>query len=461
MAKKESRRVKTLSGFMKWAEQFEPGQYLFRGVSKASYSIEASAARRLPKSDRNNPIKLLKINKEMIRDACLEGHNLKDGQRLFDLELLAELQHYGAATCLIDFTYSAQVALWMACWKRSRWDVNGKVFAVRSNDPIRFKKVTPAWLQENLDYFFKPDKHNRYLSYQWQPKQQNNRIIAQQSVFLFGGAKIEPDSECVILKSSKEAILDSLEKSSGIKEARMFPDFDGFARLRAQDREYIEPNARNYLQFGIEAAQENKPDDAIAYYNEVISLYPVDDLLLAEVHCYRASAYDSKGDYDKATKLNPNFAYAYHNRGLVYVKKHETDLAIKDFSKVIELNPDSPFAYSWRATAYENNGQIDRAIEDHSKVIELIPDDAKPYHYFLRGIAWLRLEDWDKAREDLTVSQNMGLDIIGSFSERYNSIADFEEEFQIELSKDISAMLTMRKSESDSTSIKKLIKTKN
>ena len=29
MAKKESRRVRTLSGFMKWAEQFDSGQYLF------------------------------------------------------------------------------------------------------------------------------------------------------------------------------------------------------------------------------------------------------------------------------------------------------------------------------------------------------------------------------------------------------------------------------------------------
>ena len=58
------------------------------------------------------PAKLLKINEEMIKNARLQGHGEKDGQRFSDLELLAELQHYGAATCLIDFTYSAQVALW-------------------------------------------------------------------------------------------------------------------------------------------------------------------------------------------------------------------------------------------------------------------------------------------------------------------------------------------------------------
>ena len=161
MAKKESRRVKTLSSFMKWAEQFEPGLYLFRGVSNEHYEIEASASRRLGKNG-SNPAKLLKINMEMVSDARLAGHDVKNGQRLSDLELLAELQHYGAATCLIDFTYSAQIALWMACRQRSKWNVNGKVFAVRSDDPVRFKKVIPESLQENLDYFFRADERRGY-----------------------------------------------------------------------------------------------------------------------------------------------------------------------------------------------------------------------------------------------------------------------------------------------------------
>ena len=39
MEKKESRRVKTLGGFIKWAEQFDFRQYLFRGVSNEKYEI--------------------------------------------------------------------------------------------------------------------------------------------------------------------------------------------------------------------------------------------------------------------------------------------------------------------------------------------------------------------------------------------------------------------------------------
>ena len=73
MAEKEPRRVKTLNGFMKWAAQFNDRQYLFRGVSKDSYKIEASACRRLPEAERSDPDQLLRINQELIQKARLLG----------------------------------------------------------------------------------------------------------------------------------------------------------------------------------------------------------------------------------------------------------------------------------------------------------------------------------------------------------------------------------------------------
>lgn len=446
MIAKESRRVKTLSGFMKWVAQFNDGQYLFRGVSDEKYEIQASASRRLPKPDRNNPTKLLKINKEMISDARLEGHDQKNGQLLSDLELLAELQHYGAATCLIDFTHSAQVALWMACRQRSKWDVNGKVYAVRIDDPVLFKKVTSDSVQEKLDRFFKPDELGKYPLYQWQPKQQNNRIIAQQSVFLFGGAKIEAEAECVIFKSSKGIILDSLEKSSGITEARMFPDFDGFAWMRAHDRLYVEPNARNYIRRGIEAEQENRWDDAIAYYNEVILLQPVDDLTLAEAYCYRAYAYSSRGesdfaisDYTKATKLNPNFAYAYRNRGVTYEIDGKIDLAIRDFDKVIELNQESSHAYSDSARAYRKKGDINQAAENYRKAIELNPHNTN--NSYLLIIIWLQEQNWENAKMDIIAAQNRGIDVINLFSQYHRTLEELEDGIEVKLPNEIAAML--------------------
>ena len=271
MAKKTSRRVKTLNSFIKWAAQFNDGQYLFRGVSKDSYEIEASAYRRLPEGASNNPARLLRINQDLIEEARLLGHDQKNGQRLSDLELLAELQHFGAATCLIDFTRNALVALWMACQQSITGEANGKVFAVRSDDFARFETITPQLITEKaIAHFFDPDRHGEYPLYQWQPKYQNNRIIAQQSVFIFGGAQIETEAECVLLKSGKGDMLTSLDKVSGITEGSIYPDFDGFARLHAQNKPYVEPDPQDHLQRGHEVHQRGDLDDAIDHYDEVI-----------------------------------------------------------------------------------------------------------------------------------------------------------------------------------------------
>ena len=270
MAEKASRRVKTLNSFIKWAAQFNDGQYLFRGVSKDFYKIEASAYRRLPEAERNNPDRLLRINQDLIEKARLLGHDQKDGQRLSDLELLAELQHFGAATCLIDFSRSSQVALWFACQQSTTGEANGKVVAVRSDDSVRLETITPTLITEGIDYFFREDEQWGYPLYQWQPKYQNNRIIAQQSVFIFGGAQIETEAECVILESGKGDMLTSLEKVSGITEGSIYPDFDGFARLHAQNKPYVEPDPQDHLQRGHEVHQRRDLEDAIDHYDEVI-----------------------------------------------------------------------------------------------------------------------------------------------------------------------------------------------
>ena len=90
------------------------------------------------------------------------------------------------------------------------------------------------------------------------------------------------------MKGSKSEVLVSLDNSAGITEASIYPDFDGFARLHAQNKPYIEPNIHGYLQRGFIAQMEDNLDDAITYYNEVISLQP-DPSMLAKAYVARAS----------------------------------------------------------------------------------------------------------------------------------------------------------------------------
>ena len=471
--------VETLSEFIEWASQFKDGQYLFRGVPNDNFEIEASAYRRLPEADSGNPSKLLRINQRLIEDARSLGHDRKNGEQLSDLELLAELQHFGAATCLIDFTRSALDALWFACLKNPKEEANGKVFAVRYDDVARLRTVTPKLIKEDINYFFQSDENGRYPLYQWAPKLQNNRIIAQHSVFLFGGAQIEVATECVIIKSSKQEILTSLEEVSDITEATMYPDFDGFARLHAHDKPHIESDAKGCLQRGIEAHQNNNLDDAIAYYTEIIRLDPDISILTTTYDC-RGLAYSDKGDYDRAIvdfteaiEPNPNH-YTYYNRGVAYLKKGDYNRAIEDFTEAIELNPDDAEAYNNRGNAYNNKGEVDHAIEDFTTAIALNPDYAEAYNnrgladqikgdidraivdfttaierkpdlaeaYNNRGEAWLHLDEWKRAKSDLMTAKNMGMDIIATFHNVYRSVAIFEQVSGVKLPADIAAMLT-------------------
>lgn len=363
-------RITTLSGFLQWAEYptlYGGQSHVFRGVSYEKYPIEASTYRRREyerhfqeqemrqmgdsENEAEKPKQLLKINEEMIRDARSQGHDLRDGVRLSDLDLLAELQHRGAATCLIDFTYNAMVALWFACQKSSKGNVNGKVVAV---DISNSKKVHHDLSKKDILDFFTQVENSKYPLYHWQPKNQNSRIMAQQSIFIFGGATVETVGECIIPKDSKQDLLASLQKSLGITEATLFPDFDGFARQRAHNKIYTPSDPRDYIRHFTSALLKNRIDDAIAYCTEGISLKP----------------------------RNRHLAILYFCRAQAYIRKNEFDSAIKDYNRAIELEKSIDEyqridLYRARGQLYENKGDHDLAIKDYSKMIELASDDQR------------------------------------------------------------------------------------
>ena len=442
------RHIETLSQFIEWAAQFNDGRYLFRGVSKAHYKIEASAYRRL--TTNKTAARLLEVNRELIKDARSRGHDQKNGQQLSDLELLAELQHFGAATCLIDFSRNALVALWFACQQSSTTEeTNGKVFAVYSDIIARFKTITPDLIKKDIDHFFKPATDGMYPLYQWEPKLQNNRIIAQHSVFVFGDAQIEAEAECVIMQSSKRAILKSLGQLSDITEASMYPDFDGFARLHAHDQPYIEPDAQDYFSRGIKVHQREELDDAIAYYTVVIEL-DSDPNLVSQAYVHRGLAYQRKGEFSRAIddftrlmEIGPNHICAdvYKYRGVVYLQKGELDCAIRDFSEAIELNPNHIDAYYDRAMIYMKKGNHEFAVEDFHKVVQLhVGYTLNPIIQYYHGIAWLFLGEWENARRDLTYAKDKGIAIAVRFQNDYGSVVDFQR--STGMPEDLAEMLT-------------------
>ena len=357
MDKGQMTPVRTLNEFMEWTAQFNQGKHLFRGVTNEEYNISASAYRRLKNTESGiEPLaedfeKFIQINRGLIRDVRLRDLDWKNGRKLRDLETLAELQHFRAATCLIDFTYNALIALWFACEQSSK-NVSkcGKVVAVQTDKGHEFRDVTLELLEKDIDYFFLGNDDGMHQQlYKWQPPHQNSRIIAQQSIFLFGTVEINPNKECFILGSEKKEIRESLKQLHGITEAMLFPDFEGFARVHRQDIPYTPLAASQYRTRAHQNMKERQLEEAIANFTEAMKVDPgnssdyqnrggVKEMLLVNSGATDKNQYDGVlNDYTEAIKLDPIAPVTYWHRGVLRSKigrKHE---AVFDLEKALEI----------------------------------------------------------------------------------------------------------------------------
>lgn len=76
-------------------------------------------------------------------------------------------------------------------------------------------------------------------------------------------------------------------------------------------------------------------------------------------------------DYDMVIRLNPNFVYAYFNRGNLRCAQRDFRAAIQDYSEAINRDPDFAEAYFNRGLARLSLGDATRGITDLSKAGEL------------------------------------------------------------------------------------------
>lgn len=75
-------------------------------------------------------------------------------------------------------------------------------------------------------------------------------------------------------------------------------------------------------------------------------------------------------------------------------------------------NHNQELAQKYFNSGLENSkrGEVELAIEDYTQAIELKPDYAEAYYY--RGGTWLRLGNREKAKVDLSVARDLGMNDI-------------------------------------------------
>ena len=184
------------------------------------------------------------------------------------------------------------------------------------------------------------------------------------------------------------------------------------------------------------------PNYTYAYSNRGVAYTNIDDLDYAI------------SDYTKAIYLDPNYVPFYIDRGLLYRFKGDEacviedearaikyyDRAIEDFNKVIQLDPNHAMAHTHRGVVYRKKGDFFHAIVDSDTAIQLDIDNPQAYDNL--DAVWLHLKEWEKAKSDLMTVRSMGVDIIALFHLSYSSVVDFERRNGVKLPTDIAAMLT-------------------
>ena len=145
-------------------------------------------------------------------------------------------------------------------------------------------------------------------------------------------------------------------------------------------------------------------EDNVAAYNLRGNIYGLFAVQQKNVPIAESNRQQALSDLDKALRLNPNYAEAYGNRGLVYYGAKNFSAAIKDFDKAIELDPNNPNVYSNRGNFYEYDlKNFSKAAEDYSRAIDFSTrENLLALNYQNRGSAYSKLNMFGKAIEDFS-----------------------------------------------------------
>ena len=379
-------------------------QLAFRGQADSAWRLHSGATRRLildmgekPNTDIERTVPFSKLFLSYHRSVLIEGarkygFDRGEGRDDSDLNLLCRLQHLGAATGLIDFTFDSLVALWLATAKPEGRECPGKVFVINLNDTNNFEKFSLSEEHHHLHNMFPLEVWPTVRQYYCEPQfnqEASNRVIRQRSVFLIGhplGEEVPAKRiafEIEIPSNEKENIRKELEVFFGISEQTLFPDIYGFASAhsyrsaisRLHDPEY-------FLNKGNDLYQRRQFQRSIKAYGESLELEPN----RSETYYLRgnAKAQDGDyagaiGDYDKAIGLlefpkigtarqdnaNPQFAMIAYNRGNMKYAMKQFELALEDYD--LALQAATP---NLRGTVFYNRGNAKARMQKYVDAID-------------------------------------------------------------------------------------------
>ena len=156
------------------------------------------------------------------------------------------------------------------------------------------------------------------------------------------------------------------------------------------------------LSRGDSRLEQHKYDEAIAEYNDAISLNSKNEI----IYINRGKAWGRLGEYDRAISdynqalaLNPQNPEPYFYRGFAYLSKEDYDHAVADDKQYLLKNPNDSATYFHLGIAAYVTGNFNQAIDNYNEAIRLKP--AYSYYSIWRYFAQIRAGNAELAKKDL------------------------------------------------------------
>ena len=191
------------------------------------------------------------------------------------------------------------------------------------------------------------------------------------------------------------AAVESFEKAVAIN-----PDYAEAERNRRILVAIIQKKIVDYERKGTECATEGRFDEAVVYYDQVLSLDPE----TPSVWYNRGVALRNLGryeeavaSYDHALSLAADDPGTWYNRGVALRNLGRYTDAIDSYDRALALDPDDADTWHNRGVALRKLGRHGDAVTSFDRALSINPQDATIWYN--RGIALRQLGHYDNALE--------------------------------------------------------------